>query len=374
MATVESAPSALTCSAAVVERAGDAPALHHVGLRPLQPDEVLVRTAATGICHSDIGWAEGQVYDRFPVVLGHEVAGTVERLGSAVVGLRDGARVAVSLAHRCGVCRDCEAGHPILCSRRTENLPRISLDGRPVFQGFGAGGFAELVVVRASSLVPVPDGVPWEVAAIAGCALATGMGSVFNLAQVPAGATVAVLGAGAVGLCSVMAAVVAGADRIVVADPHPERRASALAVGATEAVVPEEAALRELVPDGFDHVLESAGVAAAMELAVRVTRRGGTTTLIGVARPGTVLSLDAQDLVTGARRLLGSLNGDVHPTADFDRYFRLYLSGRLPLDALFTSRVGFSDIAAGFEQARTRSSIKTVVGFGPGPWLGEVSA
>lgn len=374
MATAEGAAPQLTCRAAVVERAGDPPTLATVELRPLLPDEVLVRTAAAGICHSDIGWADGQVYDRFPVVLGHEVAGRVERLGSAVTGLDNGSRVSVSLAHRCGVCRDCEAGHPILCSRRTENVPRLSLAGRPLLQGFGAGGFAELVVVRASSLVPIPDEVPWQVAAIAGCALATGMGSVFNLAKVPAGATVAVLGAGAVGLCSVMASVVAGADQIVVADPDPDRRAAALAVGATHAVEPDEAALRELVPDGFDHVLESAGVAPAMELAVRVTRRGGTTTLIGVARPGTTLSLDAQDLVTGARRLLGSLNGDVHPTADFDRFFRLYLSGRLPLDALFTSRVAFADIAVGFEQARTRSSIKTIVEFEPGPQAHEVSA
>jgi Zn-dependent alcohol dehydrogenase len=345
----------------VVAQAGSAPEVVDIELAELRADEILVRPVVAGICHSDVGWAEGTVYDRFPVILGHEVAGVVEAIGSGVTDSRPGQRVAIALAHHCGHCAYCESGHPILCAGRTEGRARITTDGLSVHQGFGTGGFAELMVVRASSAVPIPHGVPFEVAATAGCATSTGLGSVLNLARMQAGSTVAVLGAGAVGLCVVMGCVLAGAERIVVSDPSPERRAAALSLGATEVVDANEDAVRTKLADGYEYVFESAGTIPAMELAVRLTARGGTTTLLGVTSPGTTVAIDAHSVVTGQRRILGSLTGDVRPHRDFDRFFRLYLRGRLPLDRLITGSVPFADIAQGFSDSAARAGVKTIV-------------
>lgn len=350
--------------AAVVENAGDPPVLRDVELADPGPDEVLVRPMVAGICHSDVGWAAGGVYDRFPVVLGHEVAGVVAAVGATVTTVRPGDRVAIALAHSCGQCRFCQSGRPILCARRTDSPPRISLAGRPVHQGFGTGGFAELMMVRQTSVLPIPEGVPFDVAATVGCATSTGLGSVFNVAEVRYGSKVAVIGAGAVGLCVAMGCRLAGAEQIVVADGSDARRRAALGVGATDVVPAGEEALREMAADGYEFVFESAGTVQAMELAVRMTERGGTTTLIGVASPGTPIAIDAQRLVTAQGRILGSLTGNVRPHVDFDKYFRLYRRGLLPLDELITGSVPLSGIAEGFDRSASGLGVKTMVRIG----------
>lgn len=350
--------------AALVTGAGRAPEIVDVDLADLRPGEVRVRLVAAGVCHTDVAWADGEFFDRFPVVLGHECAGVVDEVGPAVTTARPGDRVALALAHNCGHCAYCESGRPMLCARRTDAPPRLTLDGAPIVQGFGTGGFAEHAVVLEASVVPVPDDVPLSAAAVVGCATSTGLGAVFNLAEVQYGTTVAILGAGAIGLSVLSGARLAGAERIVVVDPAPSRRDRAVGLGATDAVPADEDAVRALEPDGFDYVFETAGRAEAMESAIRLASRGGTVTLMGVVPPGTTIQIDARAFVPSQKRILGCLTGNVRPHLDFDRYFRLYRRGRLDLDALVTSTVPLADIATGFARCRDGDGIRTLVMLG----------
>lgn len=354
-----------TARAAVFSAARRAPEIRTVELPPLRHDEVRVRLVATGICHTDVAWADGQFTDTFPVVLGHESAGVVEEVGSDVTTAKPGDRVALALAHNCGHCNFCETGRPMLCRRRTEQPPRLMLDGSVLVQGFGTGGFAEQTIVPEVSVLPVPDDVPLTVAAVVGCATSTGLGAVFNIAEVEYGTKVAILGAGGIGLSVLLGCRVAGAERIVIVDPDPLRRERAMALGATEAMPPDEAAVRSLEPLGFDYVFESAGRAEAMETAVRLACRGGTVTLMGVVPPGTTFRVDARAFVPSQSRILGCLTGNVRPHVDFDRYFRLYQRGLLDLSALATSTVPLDDIDAGFARCREGQGIRTLVLLGP---------
>ena len=350
-----------TARAAVIRAVGGAPEICTVELPPLEHDEVRVRLVATGVCHTDVAWADGQLTDTFPVVLGHESAGVVEEVGLAVTAVKPGDRVVLALAHNCGHCVYCETGRPMLCGRRNERPPRLILDGSPLVQGFGTGGFAEQTIVPEVSVLPVPDDVPLSVAAVVGCATSTGLGAVFNIAEVQYGTKVAILGVGGIGLSVLLGCRVAGAERIVVVDPDPWRRDQALALGATDALPPDEPAVRALEPDGFDYVFESAGRADAMETAVRLVARGGTVTLIGVVPPGTTIRVDARAFIPSQSRILGCLTGNVRPHVDFDRYFRLYRRGLLDLAALVTSTVPLEAVDLGFSRCREGEGIRTLV-------------
>lgn len=252
----------------------------------------------------------------------------------------------------------------MLCAQRTRTRPRMFWNGSALTQGYGVGGFSKATVVPEASAIEVPDSVPLEVAAVVGCATVTGLGAVVNIASVPAGAKVAVLGAGGVGLNVIMGCKLAGAETIVVADPNPERRRLATEFGATEAIEPSEQNFRDLGPDGFEFVFESAGRPEAMELAVCITMRGGTTVLIGAARPGNQIRIDALNIVNDQKRILGCLTGGVRPDIDFDRYFRLYSRGLLDLDRLVTARLPLENIAEAFQLTQRREGIRTLVYLG----------
>jgi Zn-dependent alcohol dehydrogenase len=355
------AGTAATCRAAVVRAGGTDPELVDIGLAPLAYDEVLVRIVTTGICHTDVAWARGELFDSFPVVLGHESAGIVEAVGPAVSRVQPGDRVALALAHHCGHCAYCETGRPMLCEQRVQARRRLFLDGQPLVQGFGTGGFSERTIVREASTIPVPADIPLDVAAVLGCATSTGLGAVFNIAEVPSGATVAIIGAGGIGLNVLMGCRIAGAERIVVADPNPVRRAMATKLGATDAVGADEPGIQAIEPHGFEYVFESAGTPEAMEMAIRLTGRGGTTTLIGAPPPDAVIHINALDFVPSQRRILGCLTGNVRPNVDFDRFFRLYRRGMLDLDSLITGSVALDDLAAGFEGSHRAEGIRTLV-------------
>lgn len=303
------------------------------------PAEVLIRVESIGICHTDVSWGNGNLDPRFPVALGHETSGVVEAVGSGVTTVVVGDRVVVALTHHCGHCSYCESGHPMLCAERTVEHPRLTWNGRHLVQGFGVGGFSTHVLVGQTSCVRVPDDVPFDVAALVGCAVATGLGAVFNVARVEPGSRVLVIGAGGIGLSIVMGAVISGAEQIVVVEPGEQRRARALSAGATDALAPGDAHLAELTADGFDYAFESAGLVATMEEAIRLTRRGGTITLLGAPPPDQEFRVPALDFVSTQKRLLGCITGDVSPVSDFERYFRLYTRGLLPLDDLITSTV-----------------------------------
>lgn len=350
--------------AAVVEAVGEAPHVEDIELADLRLDEVLVRVLATGVCHTDIAWSDGEIFDAFPVVLGHESAGVVEAVGPQVQRVAPGDRVVLSLTHHCGHCKFCESGRPILCGERELARPRLLRRGQPLVQGYGTGGFAEHAIVKEVSTVVLPSDVTMDVGAIIGCAASTGLGAVFNIAEVEYGSQVAILGAGGVGLSALMGCVVAGAERIVVADPDKARRDLAASLGATEVIEPDEELFRELVPSGFEYVFECSSDTRVMELAVQLTERGGTTVLIGNPPRAAEICINARDFIPKQLRLLGCLTGNVRPDVDFDRYFRLFRRGKLPLDKLVTATVAFRDIAKAFELSRERDGIRTIVQMG----------
>ncbi|MDO8307257.1 MAG: alcohol dehydrogenase catalytic domain-containing protein [Actinomycetota bacterium] len=348
--------------AAVVAGPGSAPELTEVDLPPLGIDDVRIRVAATGVCHTDIAWAAGEYGDQFPAVLGHETAGVVEEVGRHDSPYAVGDRVVVALTNHCGTCANCERGSPILCDLREDPVARLTgLDGTPIWAAYAVGGFAEAAVVRASSLVRIPGDVPFPVAAVVGCAVACGVGSVWNIAQVCPGSTVVVLGAGAVGAAVVLGCVLAGAERVVVVDPSGPRQQSALAIGATEAVDATDEVAERLSSEPFDYAFECVGKASAMETAVRLTRRGGTVTLMGAANREETFRLNALEFVSSQRRLLASLGGNVQPHVDFPRYFALYRSGRLNLDALVTATAPLDGIAHAFVANARATGLRTVV-------------
>lgn len=342
--------------AAVISSAGAPIVVQPIELDDLEPDEVLVRIGACGICHTDLVWAGGGTYDEFPVVVGHEAAGTVAEVGPRVTRVVPGDRVVLSLAHHCGHCYYCESGHPMLCDGRVNFRPRLSRNGEAIYQGFGTGGFAEATVVAERSVVKVPEAVPIEVAALVGCAVATGVGAAVNIAEVKPGTNVVVLGVGGIGACIVMGARVAGAANIVAVDPDPERRDLAVRIGATEAIEPGP-----LRAETFEYAFEATGRTEVMEQAVRLVRRSGTIVLMGVPAADARFSVLALDFIATQRRLLGCITGDLRPNVDFERYFALYERGLLPLDELVSHTVSLDDIATGFEYAQRGAGIRTLV-------------
>jgi S-(hydroxymethyl)glutathione dehydrogenase/alcohol dehydrogenase len=350
--------------AAVIEQAGAEPSVEHLDLADLEAGEVLIRVAATGVCHTDLSWADGHFGKLFPSVPGHEIAGVVESVGAAVTLVKPGDHVVVSVISHCGHCFHCEQGEPALCLRRSGQRARLSRGGEPVTQAFGTGGFADATIVREWAAIQIPRDVPLELAAVMGCAVATGFGAALNVARVEAGSSVLVLGCGAIGVATIMAARLAGAERIVAVDPNDARAQAALGFGATDALAPHDDALRELLPTGFDVAFEAAGEPAAAELAIRATRQGGTIVLIGVPRAETPMTLDLQSLVISQKRICGCNMGNVRPNVDFDAYFRLYRRGLLDLEALVTATVPLDEIATAFERARRGDGIRTVVTMG----------
>jgi S-(hydroxymethyl)glutathione dehydrogenase/alcohol dehydrogenase len=350
--------------AAVVERPGSPPSVQQIDLVDPDAGEITIDVEVTGICHTDVGWAAGEIWDSFPVVLGHESAGVVAAVGAGVTRVTKGDRVALSLAHHCGRCFYCETGHPMLCRERRAARPRFFHEGRPIVQGYGTGTFATATVVKESSAVKVPDDVPLEVAAIAGCAVSTGFGAVTNIAGVTPGAMVAVFGCGAIGLSAIMGCKISGAALIVAVDPVASRREAAQRFGATETVPPVETDLQRLAPEGFDFVFECAGRTDAMEMAIRVTRRGGDVVLIGAAPRDATINVKALDFVVSQRHIHGCATGDIKPNVDFDRYFRLYREGLLDLDGLISSKVGLDGIEDGFRRHAHGEGIRTLVTMG----------
>ncbi len=336
-------------------------AVDDIDLVDLAGDEVLVRIAATGICHTDLSVANGVIPFGFPVVLGHEAAGVVEEVGPAARRFRPGDRVVVAVTSHCGHCRFCETGYHPLCVDRSGHRERYTWRAAPIYQGFGTGTFTTHTVLREASLAPVPDGVALEVAAVTGCAVATGMGAVLKDAKVRPGSTVAVIGCGGVGTSAVMASLVSGAARVVAVDPNPQRRALAIAAGATDAVEPSLDALRELEENGFDYVFESAGRIDAMALAVAATGFTGTTVLMGLPSPLETLALPVFELINRCKTIVGCNMGRLSPNVDFPAYFRLYLAGRLPLDALVGATVPIEEAARGFQLAHEGSTLRVLL-------------
>jgi alcohol dehydrogenase len=309
---------------------------------------VLVRVGAAGVCHSDLSVVDGVRPRPVPMVLGHEAAGVVEEVGEGVAHVSVGQHVVFAFVPSCGDCVPCLSGRPALCERGAKSntagtllaggRPFTRHDGTTVNHHLGVSAFSERTVASAASVVPVPDDLPMQEAALFGCALLTGVGAVLNTARAEPGTTAMVVGLGGVGLAAVMGARLAGCQRVIAVDLDPAKFELAKAVGATDVLLSgAEGALddvRELTHGGVDYAFEAAGHPSALALAYAGTRRGGTTVGIGLPRPDQTFALPALSLVAEERRLVGSYMGSAVPRRDIPRYIQLYKDGRMPVDRL----------------------------------------
>ena len=362
--------------AAVLERVGAALAIDELELAQPGPGEVLVRLHASGVCHSDLNAIDGTAPTRCPAVLGHEGAGVVEAVGPGAPGLRPGMPVVLSWLPPCGACEHCLRDLPHLCAAAWEAMDagglldgttRLSRGGEPVYHYSLLSAFAERAVVPAACCVPIPDGVPWDVAAIVGCAVTTGTGAVWRTAGVRPGERVAVMGCGGVGMSAVLAAVAVSADPVVAVDVSQDKLEAALALGATHAVQwagdaeTTAAAVLEASGGGVDHAIEATGRPEAARCAFLSTRAHGAAVLVGIPRADAELRLPALSIPRMERRVLGSIYGSARPARDFAAIFSLFRRGRLPLDRLITARLPLAAVAEGFDLLRGGAALKVVL-------------
>ncbi|MFD7130932.1 zinc-binding dehydrogenase [Streptomyces sp. NPDC059894] len=359
--------------AAVVDAAGGGFALQDIDIAEPAGHEVLVEVRASGLCHTDLTLAtHAPTGYSPPVVLGHEVAGVVTALGPRAGAFAVGDHVVGCLVQWCGDCPACRDGRTYQCGHPGATLrdpqrqaPRLSRAGRPVTQGMGLGGFAERVLVHENQLTAVPRRMPFAPAALLGCGVLTGVGSVLNGARVRAGETVAVIGVGGVGLNAVSGAVIAGASRIVAVDVQAGRLRRARAFGATDVVdstaTDAVAAVRELTGGGVRHAFDVVGVPATTEQALRMTALGGAVHVVGLAGGKGEMKLSLPRLLLEQKRLQGLIMGSADPRRDIPRYADLYLRGRLNLDDLVSRRIALGEIDAGYAALRDPSVARVVV-------------
>jgi Zn-dependent alcohol dehydrogenase len=338
-------------------------------------DEVIVKVAACGICHSDLTVVERSATGLLPVVLGHEAAGVVEAVGSAVSRLRRGDKVMLTPLPPCGFCYWCGRGQPTLCADaqrfatglRTDGSSPFSRRGRTVYRGFGTAGFGELTLVHQNGAVKIPDDTPLDVACVIGCAVQTGVGAVINTARVEEGATVLVIGLGGIGVSIVQGARLAGAAKIIASDPVAERRAHAQHFGATHVLDPARddvaARARELTGGiGVDYAFDAAGAHELVQQGLAATRAGGTTVMVGVPMDPRPLEIPNPALfVTGEKKLCASLLGSCHSHRDVPRLLALWRQGALDFEGMISQRRPLAEINRGLDDLRASRGIRTVL-------------
>ena len=329
--------------------------------------EVRVKIAACGICRSDLSALDGKETVEFPVVLGHEAAGTIEAVGQGVTSLKEGDDVILSWTPECGTCAGCLRGEVHLCSginMTTGSQGPLSLGGQPLDRFMGLGAFSEHVVVPQSMAVPIASKLPPEQACLIGCGVTTGFGAAVNTAAISWGETVAVLGCGGVGLAAIQGARIAGASRIFAIDPIEHRRIAAGQVGATDLLAPEDVVkhIRALTINGVDCAIECVGHIATMQDAFNMIRDGGRAIVVGLPAYTELLDIPAIMLLR-EKKLSGSIYGSCSPHRDFAKIASLGESGRLDFARLVDKTRPFSEINEGFADMRGGSLTRVVLTF-----------
>ena len=350
--------------------------IEEIDLAPPGADEVLIKIAAAGLCHSDLSVINGDRPRPMPMALGHEAAGVVEELGAGVTDLQVGDHVVVVFVPSCGHCAPCAEGRPALCEPGAaangagtllSGARRLTRGGEALNHHLGCSVFAEYATVSRRSVVKIDPGVALDEAALFGCAVLTGVGAVVNTAQVRVGASVAVVGLGGVGLAALIGAQAAGARQIVAIDLSDAKLEQARALGATHTVNAGRADaiehVRALSSGGVEFAFEFAGSINALDLAYRITRRGGSTVTAGLPPSTALWPLPAVSLVAEERTLKGSYIGTCVPSRDIPRYIDLYLQGRLPVNKLLTGRLKLDEINHGFDLLHDGKAIRQVVVF-----------
>lgn len=330
------------------------------------PGKVRVRLRATGLCHSDVSAMNGVLPQPALFIPGHEGAGEVIDVGDGVTNLTPGQRVLMCWLPACGTCPACKRGQTELCLAGFMNAgtPNFKRPGGDVFGFAGTGTFTEEVVVNAACAVPIPDDVPFDIAALIGCGVTTGLGAAINTADVAAGSSVAVIGCGGVGISAIQGARLKGAAQIVAVDPVESRREAALKFGATQAISPDELAdAKQNITggEGFDYVFEVVGKSATARTAYDTTRRGGTLCVVGAGAMDDFLQLNMFELFFDEKKILPSMYGGGDVLQSYERAIALWRAGRIDLESLITHRVPLAEINEALDQMRTGSALRTCI-------------
>ena len=342
-----------------------------------QSGEILVKIHAAGLCHSDLSVIDGNRPRQVPMVLGHEAAGEVVELGPGVKDLEIGDHVVFSFVPVCGHCMPCMTARPALCENGVAANNQGTLLGggtrlkgkqkEDIYHHMGVSGFAEYTIASRHSVVKVDKTLPYEVAALFGCAIMTGVGAVINTARLMMGQTVLITGMGGVGFAALLGALAGGASKIIVADVNKEKLAQAMALGADHSIDTSEANALEQVKDltrgGVDVGLEFAGVIPALEFTYNATARGGKTVTAGLPHPSKKMEFAPVKLVAEERTLQGSYLGSCIPARDIPAYIKLYQTGRLPVDKLMTHKLKLNEINEAFERLADGKAIRQIVTF-----------
>ncbi|MFN3823939.1 MAG: zinc-dependent alcohol dehydrogenase family protein [Pseudorhodobacter sp.] len=351
--------------------------IEEVTLDPPGPEEVLVRIRAAGLCHSDLSVINGNRPRPVPMVLGHEAAGEVVEVGSAIRDLAPGDRVVMTFQPSCGQCLPCAEGRAALCvPGAVANGKGVLMSGdirlhdhaEDIHHHCGVSGFAEYAVISRHSMVKVdaPD-VPFTHLALFGCAVQTGVGAVMNTCRVQPGQSVAIIGLGGVGLAALLGAIAAGATEIVAVDLAEDKLAIARDLGATRTYNARDAdvvdRIRADTGGGVDHAVELAGAVPAFELAYAITKRGGQTVTAGLASPTSAFRIPAVNLVADERTVKGSYMGSCVPLRDIPRFINLFRAGKLPVDRLLTGTLTLDQINEGFDRLDRGEAIRQVITF-----------
>lgn len=339
--------------------------------------EVLLSMRAAGLCHSDLSVIDGNRPRPMPMALGHEGAGVVEALGPGVADLAVGDHVVTAFVPSCRRCEPCASGRPALCEpgavantagTLVGGARRLHRGDDDIHHHLGVSAFADYTVVSRRSLVRVDDSLPFDQAAVFGCAVITGVGAVVNTAQLPEGARAAVIGLGGVGLAALLGARARGASTIIAVDLSPAKLALARELGATHTFDGAEADLvekiREATRGGVDYAFEMAGAVKAMELAYRITRRGGTTVTAGLSHPQAMFTIPHVGIVAEERTIKGSYLGGCDPARDIPRYIEWFREGRLPVDRLLSDHIRLEDINGAFDRLAGGAAVRQVVTLG----------
>lgn len=359
--------------AALLEHAPGELVIDEVTVNAPGPDEVLVRTAACGLCHSDLHIIEGKLPYRLPAVLGHEAAGVVQAVGSNVTEFSPGDHVVGCLSVFCGSCRECSIGSTFLCERRRSleltdaGESRLRRGDDPVTQMSGLGGFAEEMLVHRNGIVKVPDELPLHLGALLGCAVITGVGAVFNSAQVRPGSSVAVIGAGGIGLNIVQGARLAGAERIIAVDLSADKLALATQFGATDVVNASDgdpiAAVTEMTGGGVEYAFEAIGLPLTAGQAFGMIRPGRTAYLVGVPAFGANIELPGTAMTLSAKGLQGVFMGSNNFKRDIPMLANLYLQGRLDLETLVAAEITLDEVNDGYAAMQRGGEARSVIVF-----------
>ncbi|MFZ2060089.1 MAG: Zn-dependent alcohol dehydrogenase [Candidatus Binatus sp.] len=346
--------------------------IEDVELDKPQDREVLIKTVASGVCHSDLHFVDGFYPYPAPAVLGHEAAGIIEEVGKQVTYVKPGDHVICCLSVFCGNCEQCMSGHPNRCSnkaatqRNPSDKPRISQKGKPVNQFLDISSYCEKMLLHENAVVKIREDLPLDRAALIGCGVTTGVGAVLNTAKIEPGSTVAVFGAGGVGLAAIQGARIAGARKIIAVDMFEGKLAMAKRLGATDTVDASSSdpvdEIRKITGGGVDYSFEAIGLKKAAEQAFNSLKAGGTATVIGMIPVGQKVEIDGYMFLT-ERKLQGSNMGSNRFRIDMPKYIDFYLQGRLNLDDMISQRRKLEDVNDAFRAMKAGEVARTVLMF-----------